>query len=91
MKPEELGRDTNGGISSLPTIRYGKNRGFRKPEVGGNWLCTGGYTGDSLWCEKNAHGSWLNSMEKIGFRTGKYELDGVINLFIWVKNDPKQG
>ena len=87
MKPEELGRDTNGGISSLPTIRYGKNRGFRKPEVGGNWLCTGGYTHDSRWDEKNAHGSWLNSMEKIGFRTGKYELDGVVNLYVWVQNE----
>ena len=91
MKLEELGWDTNGGISSLPQIKSGKNRGFRKPEVGGNWLCTGGYTHDSRWDEKNAHSSWLNSMEKIGFRTGKYELDGVINLFIWVKNDPKQG
>jgi hypothetical protein len=35
---EELGRDTNGGISSQPTIFSGKNRGTRKPEVGGNWL-----------------------------------------------------
>ena len=57
MNLEELGRDTNGGISSQPTIFSGKNRGTRKPEVGGNWLCTGGYTTDSLWCEKNAHGS----------------------------------
>ena len=28
--------------------------------------------------------SWLNSMEKLGFRTGKYELDGVVNLYLWV-------
>ncbi len=70
------------------SIQYysGKNRGTRKPEVGGNWLCTGGYTTDSLWCEKNAHGSWLNSMEKLGFRTGKYELDGVVNLYLWVQS-----
>jgi hypothetical protein len=83
---EELGRDTNGRISSLPPIKSGKNRGFRKPEVDGEWISTGGYTYDSRWCERDAHGSWLRSMDKLGFRTGKYELDGVVNLYIWVKN-----
>lgn len=90
MKLEHLGRDTNGGISSLPTIHSGKNRGTRKPEKNGRWICTGGYTTDSRWDEKNAHGSWLNSMEKIGFRTGKYELDGVVNLYVWVKEEEKK-
>lgn len=84
---EQLGRDTEGGVSSQPTIRSGKNRGKRKPEVDGKWIYTGGYTHDSRWDEKNAHGSWLGFMTKIGFRTGKYELDGVVNLFVWVKNE----
>jgi len=83
---EELGRDKNGRISSQPPIKSGLNRGSRKPEVDGEWICTGGYTHDSRWDEKNAHGSWLRSMERIGFRTGKYELDGVVNLYIWVQS-----
>lgn len=87
MKPEELGRDTKGGISSLPTIRSGKNRGFRKPEVDGNWICTGGYTHDSRWDEKNAHASWLRSMQKLGFRTGRFDMDGVVNLYVFKEFD----
>ncbi len=35
MNIEELGRDATGKISSQPTIKAGKNRGWRRKEVGG--------------------------------------------------------
>ena len=83
MKPEELGRDTNGGISSLPTIRYGKNRGFRKPEVDGKWICAGGFTYDARQSEKSAHFSWVKALLNLGNRVGTYDQDGVTDFYIF--------
>lgn len=87
---EELGRDVVGSISSLPVIRHGKNRGRRKPETAGRWLCAGGYTVDSRWCEKNAHSSWLKTMREIGYRVGKYEFDGVVNIYLFMQDSTKK-
>jgi hypothetical protein len=83
MKLEELGRDTNGGISSLPTIHSGKNRGFRKPEVGGNWICAGGFTYNARQSEKSAHFSWVKALLNLGNRVGTYNQDGVTDFYIF--------
>lgn len=86
MAIEPLGRDTEGGVSSKSTIRSGPNRGLRSPETGGEWVYMGGFTCDSPRGERAAHGEWLRGMEKIGLRAGKYDLDGVTNLFVWMED-----
>ena len=87
MATELLGEDRFGKLSSLATVKSGPNRGKRLPENGGEWICTGGYTHDSRWDEKNAHASWLRSMQKLGFRTGRFDMDGVVNLYVFKEFD----
>ena len=87
LKIENLGKDKFDFVSSQPAIKSGKNKGKRLPEKNGNWIYCGGYCYEARWSEKNANITWLLAMQKIGFRTGKYELDGVVNLYIFVKNE----
>ena len=83
----ELGKDKHGKFSSLPEIKSGPNRGYRHPEEDGEWICTGGYTYEARAGEKGAHGSWLKAMERLGIPTGRYELEGVVNLFVFQESD----
>mgnify|MGYP003337285356 CR=1 FL=1 len=49
MNIEELGRDPHSRVSSQPSIKRGEDRGYRKPEVGGTWICASGYTYEELF------------------------------------------
>lgn len=85
MKLFHLGKDKYNNISSQPFIKSGINKNKRFPEKEGKWVYVGGYCYEARWGEKNAHAQWLKALSKLGYRLGKYELDGVVNFYMYHK------
>jgi hypothetical protein len=80
---EELGRDVFGKVSSQPVIKAGENRGYRKSEVQGVWICSGGYCYDARQESKFPHMSWIKAVNELGIRVGSWDCDGVKNFYIF--------
>lgn len=72
-------------ISSQPIIKSGSNKGKRFPEKDGTWVYVAGYCYEARWDAKDAHAQWLKALSKLGYTFGKYELDGVVNFYIYYK------
>lgn len=83
MNIEELGRDPHSKVSSQPTIKSGKNRGFRQEEVGGTWICASGYTYEARQESRFAHVGWIKAVIQLGHRVGCYQNDGVVDYYIF--------
>lgn len=83
MSLEELGRDGSGRMSSQPVIRRGPNRGRRKPEPRGAWICAGGYCYEERQGSKGAHTSWIRAVQTLGHRVGVWDCEGVRNFYIF--------
>lgn len=82
-KTIELGRDFNGKLSSQPVAKTGTNKGFRKPEKGGNWLYAGGFDEHSRLTEKAVHGTWIQAVQKLGHKVGRWDFDGVTSFYVF--------
>ena len=91
MNIEELGRDSNGRVSSQPSIKSGKNRGFRQEEVGGTWICASGYTYEARQESRFAHVGWIKAVIQLGHRVGSLDNDGVKDYYIFKKNNHEKG
>ena len=83
MNIEELGRDANGKISSQPTIKAGKNRGYRQREIGGTWIYSSGYCYEARQESKSAHADWIKAVQELGHRVGSCDRDGVRSYYIF--------
>ena len=83
MKIEELGRDAHGKVSSQPIIKAGKNRGWRRKEVGGTWICSSGYCYEARQESKSAHADWIKAVQELGHRVGSCDRDGVRSYYIF--------
>ena len=88
---EELGRDPHSKVSSQPTIKRGEDRGYRKPEVGGTWICASGYTYEASQESKYAHTGWIEAVTQLGLRVGCYQNDGVVDYYIFKENNHEKG
>jgi hypothetical protein len=83
---EDLGRDAHGKVSSQPTIKVGKNRGWRRKEVGGTWTYCSGYCYEARQETKFPHVDWIKSVQQLGHRVGKCDYEGVRNFYIFMEN-----
>lgn len=83
MNVEELGRDAHGKVSSQPTIKAGKNRGWRRKEVGGTWICSSGYCYEARQETKFPHVGWIKAVQQFGHRVGKCDYEGVKSFYIF--------
>lgn len=81
----QLGKDKYNNISSQPIIKSGSNKGKRFPEKEGTWVYVAGYCYEARWDAKDAHAQWLKALSKLRYTFGKYELDGVVNFYIYYK------
>ena len=88
MNIEELGRDPHSRVSSQPSIKRGEDRGYRKPEVGGTWICAGGYTYEASQESKYLHTGWIEAVIQLGYRVGSYHEDGVVDYYIFKEDKP---
>jgi len=86
---EELGKDPHGKISSQPPIKSGKHRGYRKVEVGGKWICAGGFCYESRQESKSTHYSWSKTIQQLGIRVGVLDYDGVKDFYVFMEESPK--
>ena len=91
MNIEELGRDPHSKVSSQPTIKRGEDRGYRKPEVGGTWICSSGYSYEARQESRFAHVGWINAVIQLGHRVGSLDYDGVKDYYIFKENNHEKG
>ena len=83
---EELGRDPDGKVSSLPVIKTGNSRGRRKAEKGGVWIDVGGYCYEASQEVKGASVGWIKAIKRLGHRVGSLDCDGTVNIYIFNEN-----
>ena len=81
---EDLGMDKNKNQSSKPKIKSGPNKGFRHIEPGGKWKYIDGYEYSAPASEKYAHANWSKTLASLGYRIGKFSMEGVISFYVWM-------
>lgn len=89
MNLEVLGSDPHGNISSQPLIKSGRNRGFRRVEKDGKWICVGGFCYESRQESKSPHYSWSETVQRFGIRVGVWDYEGVKEFYLFMSDvDP---
>jgi hypothetical protein len=84
---EQLGKDSEGRVSSQPPIKSGKDRGYRKAEIGGKWICAGGFCYESRQESKSPHYSWSETVQQFGILVGVWDYEGVKEFYLFMKGN----